>query len=110
VSATLAEQLAPIGGLLAVECCGKNVGFTNPRPFTREAATRFEAIRQGHVTGDDPFGNGWTADPEAQALLSDPAAHGPPDDGQRLPFTCLRCGASFVWAGGIPQRVPKEVV
>ena len=104
-----AEQIAAAGGFLAVECCGEKIGFTNPSPLTREAADRFETIRQRCMSAEDPFGNGWTADPEAKALLADPAAHGPPDDGDRLPFACPRCGAAFVWAGGIPRRVPKEV-
>ena len=102
------EQIAAAGGFLTVRCCGAVVGYTNPRPFTLEAAARFEEIRQRHVTPDDPYGNGWTVDPEANALIADPATKGPPPDGERLPFACQRCGASFVWAGGAPRRVPKE--
>lgn len=102
------EQLVAAGGFLSVECCGKVVGDTNPRPFTQEGAARFETIRQRHVSSTDPFGNAWVRDPEARELLADPSAHGPPDDGERLPFTCPTCSAAFVWAAGIPRRVAPE--
>lgn len=102
-------QIAAAGGFVDVECCGQNVGFANPRPFTREAAERFDAIRESYVSPADPFGNGWAADPEAKALLADPGSHAVPEDGERLPFTCPLCGAAFVWAVGIPRRVPTEV-
>lgn len=104
-----AEQIAAAGGFDAVECCGEIAGYANPKPFTPAAAARFEEIRQRHVSAFDPFGNAWSTDPEARALLADPAAHGTPGDGQRLPFTCKRCSAAFMWAGGSIRRMPKEV-
>lgn len=103
-----AEQIATTGGFLSVECCGEHVGYVNPRPSSREAAARFEALRTRHVSADDPFGNGWSADPAARELLADPGACAAPDDGERLPLACPRCGASFAWAGSIPQRVSRE--
>ena len=102
------REIAAAGGFVEVTCCGKSLGFSNPRPFTLIAARRFEEIRQSHVTADDPHGNGWATDREAKALIEDPAAHEAPDDGARLPFACGACGASFVWAGGEIQRVARE--
>ena len=109
MSDATSEQIAAAGGFIAVECCGERVGFANPRPFTREAAVRFEEIRESYVSSADPFGNSWSNDAEAKKLLADPGACASPEDGERLPFSCPRCDASFVWIGGAPQRVPKEV-
>ena len=103
------EQIAAAGGFVAVECCGEVAGYANPSPFTVEAAAHFEAIRQRHVSPFDPLGNAWSDDPEAKALIADPTAHGTPEDGTRMPFTCRRCGAAFTWAGGSICRLPKEV-
>jgi len=102
------EQIAAAGGFLAVECCGEVVGYANPSPFTPEAAARFEAIRQRYVSPFDPYGNAWSSDPEAKALIADPAAHGTPDDGERMPFSCRSCGAAFMWAGRTIRRIPKD--
>ena len=103
------EQLAAAGGFIEVRCCGENVAFANPKPFSREANIRFEEIRENYVSAADPFGNRWVDDPEAKALVADPKARATPEDGERLSFGCPRCGASFVWAGGAPRRVPKEI-
>ena len=109
MSSATAEQIAAAGGFLAVECCGEVAGYANPSPFTPEAAALFEEIRQRYVSAFDPFGNAWDKDPEAKALIADPAAHGTPADGERLPFACRTCGAAFTWAGGTICRVPKEI-
>ena len=109
MSDATSAQLAAAGGFVPVECCGQLVRYVNPRPFTSEASARFDAIREGYVSPADPFGNGWAADLGAKALLADPGSYAAPEDGVRLPFTCELCGAAFVWAGGIPRRVPTEV-
>jgi len=81
-----------------VRCCDDVVGLANSRPFTTEAGNRVQAIC-------DRLGNEWVNDPEARELLDDPNSYAPPPDGTVIPFTCPRCAAVFVWAGGLPQKV-----
>jgi hypothetical protein len=102
------ERLVAAGGFIEIRCCGENVAFANPNPFSREANIRFEEIRERYVSAADPFGNRWVDDLEAKALIADPKSHATPEDGERLAFGCPHCGASFVWAGGVVCRVPKE--
>lgn len=91
----------PIDGFIAVQCCGQIVGHVNARPFTREATERFCEIQQA-------LGAAWPDDPEANALIADPASYETPADGTPISFGCDRCGAKFAWAGGIPARISSS--
>ena len=86
-----------IDGFVELKCRGASVGFVNPRLFTTAASERFTAIQQ-------KLGNAWVEDPEAKALINDPASYGPPPDGTPILFSCGRCGANFTWIGGVPVR------
>ena len=90
-----------IDGFVELKCCGASVGFVNPRLFTAAASKRFAAIQQ-------KLGNTWTEDPEAKALVADPASYGPPPDGTPILFSCGRCGAHFTWIGGVPVRASSS--
>ncbi len=84
-------------GFVELKCCGESVGFVNARPFTTAASARFAALQQ-------KLGDTWAEDPEARALVADPASYGPPPDGTPILFSCGRCGAHFTWIRGVPVQ------